>query len=118
MTTKNNFKIIQLLQQTCKCWQPARHMRSSKKARVFARRPLTPLGPAAPYPLSSAGSSLKREFLSEVHAPDISMRHHILRRPLHQYLAIMHDVGTIDNLQRFTDIMITNEHPKPTIPVL
>ena len=38
------------------------------------------------------------------------MLHHLIWRTLHQHGAIMDDVSPIDNVERFADIMVSNQN--------
>src|ERR1700722_15299111 len=53
---------------------------------------------------------LQAEFLAEIDAAHILMRYHRLRLALHQNLAVVENIGPIDDLQRFPHVMVGDQH--------
>ena len=46
----------------------------------------------------------------EVDAADVFVCHHFLRAAFHQYLAVVHDVGAVDDFQRLAHVMVGDQH--------
>src|SRR3984885_2590148 len=57
----------------------------------------------------------KAEPLAEVEAAHILMRHDLVRPALHQHLAVVHNVGAIDDAQCLAHIMVCDQHANSTI---
>src|ERR1700730_6459531 len=67
------------------------------------------------HPTKWQAHALKAETLAQIDAAHILMGHHFVRAALHQQLAIMHDVGAVDDLQRLANVVIGNQHAEAAI---
>ena len=50
------------------------------------------------------------EIVAKVNAAHIVVLHHIVRGSRHQYLAIVQDIGTVDDFQRFAHVVVGNQN--------
>ena len=59
--------------------------------------------------------SLQRKSLAEVNPAHTLMRDDVPGGALHHHLAVMHDVGAVDDLKRFAHIVLGDEHADAAI---
>ena len=53
---------------------------------------------------------LDAKALAKIDLPNPAMLNHLIRRAFHQHGAIMNDVGTVNNIKRFANIMVGNQN--------
>ena len=55
------------------------------------------------------GASLQAKPFAEIDPAHVLVGHDLVRAALHQHLAVMHDVGAIDDLQRLPDVVVGDQ---------
>ena len=53
------------------------------------------------------------EVVAKIDAPYIFVFDHVIRRAGHEHLAVVQDIGTVDNFERFAPVMVRDQHANP-----
>src|SRR4051794_23980667 len=88
----------------CQCREGGKTASGLDRWAASKRRRRTPLN------MPTAGKCLQAESLAEIDATHILVCHDFGRASIHQDRSIMQDVCPVDNIQRFTDVMVGDQH--------